>query len=280
MNRTFKITILLSLLVHLALFGPALFYAPPEKPIPEKDQNIEISLVQPQPEQPPEPKQEPPKPKEQPKKEEVAQQEDKPPPSKHLEDDINKANNSDGTSETAGGKPSKARQKSQAKQEAGHIAEQKRPTSNQVDPKQLKALQDIFGKELEVQESQEQSEQTLLGALDEGALDDSVVENPLNEQEEEKARWFNEVLKRISEQVEYIWIKPEGVSKHHWGKIKMDIDPQGYLLSAWVHLPSGSQELDNSALLAIRGVIRYKIPQSPKLSRYYRHLIFEYSGEG
>ncbi len=258
MNRAFYITILLSLLVHLAFFAPALWYVPVEK-----EHNIEVTLSQPMPE---------------PKKADLTEKQDLPPPSRHLEDDITKANASNGTSDTAGGKPSKAEQRSQATQKTSQIAKQIKPSSNQLDPKQSKSIQDTFDKELEVNETQEQSEQTLLGVLNEEKTSSNSNQPQINEYEEEKARWYNEVLKRISEQVEYIWIRPEGISKFYQGKIKMDLDSQGYLLSAWIDFPSGSQELDSSALLAIRGVIRYQVPKSPKLSQYYRHLIFEYRG--
>ena len=235
----------------------------------EPPQKIEISL------QPPTPPQivEAPKPEPQPQ----PQPEEKPPASKHLEDDISKANTSDGSSDTPGGKRSRASKQGQAKQPDNQQANASKPNQQQSTDKNLAALQEIFGQEVEVNSGSDQETKNELSEVEEDILADSNVENPLNKLEEERARWYNEVLKRITEQVNYIWVKPAGIDKRTWGVISMELDQQGYLLRAWVHLPSGNRALDESALLAIRGVIRYQVPSG---SRYYRHLKFQYGGDG
>lgn len=272
MNRSFYLTIVVSLLIHLLVFMPWQGL-PVSKPMvePEQTQKIEISLLPPEPPAQIEPlAQQEPEAKEEP--------EDVPPPSRHLEDDITKANTSDGSGEEAGGQRSKATKKGLSEPQETEITEQAKPGSPTTAEKNLKALQGIFGQEVEVSSSNDEKTQNELSEVEDDILNDSNVENPLNELEEEKARWFNEVLKRITEQISYIWIKPDGISRNAWGVIRMNLDSQGYLLSAWVHLPSGSRALDDSALLAIRGVIRYQIPESVKLSRYYRNIEFQYHG--
>ncbi len=63
-----------------------------------------------------------------------------------------------------------------------------------------------------------------------------MVESPLDKIEEEKARWRNMVLKRISEQIQFVWVKPDGTLPSQSGVIRMDIDAEGYLKGAWVRL--------------------------------------------
>ena len=267
MNRPILITILVSLFIHLAFLLPLLKHAP-EKPLaksqPEK-QTVEISLVPPKPTPPQAPKVEP------------QPEDDTPPPPRHMEDDRTKANTSDGLAEESGGKPSKASQKGDSEPQPNQ-ASAKELLASQHDSAQAKALKEIFGKETKIQGGEKENKQSKLNEISDLELDDSLVESPLSKIQEEKARWFNEALRRITDQVSYIWVKPDGVGKNTRGVIQLKLDQQGYLLSSWIHLPSGNRDLDDSALRAIRGVIRYQIPASPKLSRYYRNLKFEYSG--
>ncbi len=275
MNRTIGFTLLFSLLLHLALFWEvivrALFSPTIDKPEQRvQEQTIEIQLQQ-TPQKPiPQPKPEPQK------------EADKPPPPKHLEDDITKANTSDGEADTDGGQKHKQKAHRQGQENNDDTNGQHALSPQSMQQNKLKALQKIFGKEIKDMATQDNKATHLAElneeALDDDSLDDSNIEDPRDKQQEAKARWYNDVLKRISEQVHYVWVKPDGVSRNTWGIIKLDIDPQGYLLSAWVHLPSGNQALDHSALNAIRSVIRYQIPNSPKLSRYYRHLSFNFHG--
>ncbi len=274
MNRTIRFTLFFSLLLHLAFFWETLLHAFfPATPKPEQlatQQTIELQLEQAPPKLAPKPKANP----------ETQKASNKPPPSKHMEDDINKANTSDGEAEADSGQKHKQKAHQQGQQNNQEINEQSALSPQSMQQKKLKALQKIFGKKLQNTTLQD-SKATHLAkedALDDDSLADSNIEDSRSKQQEAKARWYNQVLKRISEQVNYVWVKPDGVDQSTWGTIKLDIDAQGYLLSAWVHLPSGNQALDRSALNAIRSVIRYQIPESANLSRYYRHLTFNYHG--
>lgn len=266
MNRTIKFTVVFSLFIHLAFLWPLLSSAPNKLPTAnpaKKDQTVEITLTQAKPKVVPPPVE--------------PQAEDKPPPPKHMEDDIEKANNSDGVAEKAGGKPTQAKQKGDSKSNTTKASNQSL-IATQKEAKNAEALKSIFGQDTKVAGSTDKSNDAKLNEVSDSELDNSLVESPLTKAQEEKARWYNEVLRRIGEQVSYIWVKPEGASASTRGVIQLKLDQQGYLLSSWVHLPSGNPDLDDSALRAIRGVIRYKIPNSPSLYRYYRNLKFEYSG--
>ncbi len=267
MNRTIKFTIAFSLVIHLAFLWPWPSHAPqqPASINPAKDQTVEITLTQAKPNiiMPPIAEPEP---------------EDKPPPPRHTEDDIEKANSSDGVAEKAGGKPSQKKQKGETETKTSKASREKQLIASQKEAKKAEALKSIFGQDTKVAGGAKESNEAKLNEVSDDELDNSLVKSPLTKAQEEKARWYNEVLKRIGEQVSYIWIKPEGASAHTRGVIQLKLDPQGYLLSSWVHLPSGNPDLDDSALRAIRGVIRYQIPSSPSLYRYYKNLKFEYSG--
>ncbi len=232
---------------------------------PQPDQKIEISLQQLPPAKSPvpEPTVEPPP-------------EDKPPPNKHLEDDITKANTSDGSSDTAGGKRSRASKQGQAEQQDSQQASTAPASSAKTADKSLKALQNVPAQEVEVSSKDEHTKNEL-SKIDEDTINENNVEKPFSKAEEEKARWYNEFLKRAGEQIDTILVKPEGVSKNTWGLIGMELDQQGYLLRAWVDLSSGNSALDNSALFAVRGVIRYQVPRG---SRHYRNLRFTFRGDG
>mgnify|MGYP000061138331 CR=1 FL=1 len=265
MNRTLKFTIAFSLLIHLAFLWPLLSLAP-QKQAPAsqpQDKTVEITLTQPQPKVAPSP---PIKPK----------PEDKPPPPRHTEDDIEKANTSDGIAEESGGKPTQAKQKGEG--EASKPSNQKQFIATQKAAKRAEALKSIFGQETKLAGGAQENNEAKLDEISDNELDNSLVKSPLTKAQEEKARWYNEVLRKIGEQISYIWVKPEGVSARTRGVIQLKLDQQGYLLSSWIHLPSGNPDLDDSALRAIRGVIRYQIPNSPSLYRYYKNLKFEYSG--
>lgn len=269
MKSAFRFTILISLLLHLLVFTPWLLTE--QAVVPEKDEDshtVEFTLAPPQPPEIPEPI-EPPK------------EPDTPPPPRHLEDDISKSNTSDGLAETQGGSkqpPSQGKRDAQeATQADKEISEASpSPTSSRVNPNS--PLLSDFLKAQEIAKQQMEKKGLNLKELNESDLANNSVESPLDEGEEEKARWYNEVLKRISEQVNLVWVKPPGLSSDTWGVIRLDINEHGYLTNAWVHLPSGNAQLDRSALRAVNQVFRYDIPRSPSLSRYYRHLEFRYRG--
>lgn len=273
MNSVFRITILTSLLIHLVVYVVLMvnFETTTEPPIqPQTDtQTMEFVLAPPTPELTPEPT---PKPEE--------QDSDLPPPSKHMEDDINKANNSDGLAETGGKQTPKP--KGQDVPELNEDHSQSNENSPEILTSSLSDLlqQAINNVELDTPNNSENKSKLgeQLEELDDSALDDSLVESPLDSLEEEKARWRNMVLKRISEQIRFVWVKPDFTSLADSGVIRLDIDAEGYLKSAWIHLPSGDNRLDASVLRAIRSVWHFQIPKSDKLNRYYRHLEFHYRG--
>lgn len=257
MNRVFLVTIAVSFTLHILLYwlfmaDLASFFAQPEQV--QTQPQIQVALLP-----------------------EVQQEPEQPPPPKHLQDDLNKANTQDGTLE-------KAKKNTSASKTASSKVETSTDNS-------LPSIEEVIaaakqGKKLSsdnkvndesVLEKIDSASDSLQSLSDE-ALAQNRVDSPLSSQEEEKARWYNAVLKRITEQVNYVWVKPDNIDPNAWGIIRLDIDAQGYLRSAWVHLPSGDTQLDQSALRAIRSVIRYQIPHKPSLSRYYRHLEFRYSG--
>ncbi|MFT5592256.1 MAG: outer membrane biosynthesis protein TonB [Oceanicoccus sp.] len=267
MKSAFRFTILLSLLLHLLVFTPWFLKDTIVLPEKEPDTTVEFTL---QPPPAPTPVLETPP------------ETDIPPPPRHLEDDITKSNTSDGLAETPSGKPQPltdgertAQDNSQAQDLPADVSPS--PTSSRINPNSPLLSDYLKAKEIAKQNMQKKGIQ--LQELTEDDLASNSIESPLNKNEEEKARWYNEVLKRIGEQVDFVWVKPEGITSNTWGVIRLDIDEYGYLTDAWVHLPSGNQLLDRSAMRAVRQVYRYDIPQSQKLSRHYRHLEFRYKGD-
>ena len=251
MNRTIKFTIAFSLVIHLAFLWPWPSHAP-QQPVsisPAKDQTVEITLTQAKPKviMPPIAEPEP---------------EDKPPPPRHTEDDIEKANSSDGVAEKAGGKPSQKKQK-------GEFEPKPEVTVN----KQLIANQSISNKA-----SYGASDDIEVLSKRNNKSDGNGANEEINDEQEEKPRWYNETLKRLTEQISYIYVKPEGVSKYAKGTIKFKIDQQGYLLTSWIDTPSGNWALDEAVLRAIKGVIRYQIPNSPRQYKFYKEITINYSG--
>jgi hypothetical protein len=268
MKSAFRFTVFISLLLHLLVFLPWLLTEQPAVPKKKDERPLEFTLA---------PTPQPPKPAE---PEPVAPEPDIPPP-RHLEDDITKANTSDGLAEQAGGSKqpptngqANAQQPTQANETTSPTSPS--PTSSKVNPNS--PLLSDFLKAQEIAKQQMEKKGLDLQELNEADLADNSVASPLDKEEEEKARWYNEVLKRISQQVNFVWVKPTGLSPDTWGIIRLDIDEYGYLSDAWVHLPSGNLQLDRSAMRAVRQVYRYDIPQSQKLSRHYRHLEFRYRG--
>jgi len=255
MKSAFRFTIAFSILLHLLVFTPWLLSPSTPKPMVEEARTLTFDL-QPNYQQPL----------------------DMPPPPEHMEDDITKANTSDGEALSKQTSQNPSQQKKQVAQKPITETENKPQPEVITTQSQGLMLSDFL-------KAQEAPKETLakkglnMRELDESALDNSHIPSPLDQDEEEKARWFNEVLKRITEQVNYVWVKPEGLSSNTWGVIRLDIDRHGYLLDAWVHLPSGNAQLDRSAMRAVKQVFRYDIPHSEKLARYYQHLEFRYRGD-
>lgn len=259
MKPAFRLTVLLSVLIHVLVFTPWLLS--PSKPVSPPPQAKTLTFdLQPA----------------------YAPQVELPPAPEHMEDDITKANRSDGR---ANEKPSSS-EPQQASQALVDNKVQETPAETQ-ETKLPDVIQShsnglMLSEFLKAQAAAKEkftAKGMTMNELDESALADSHIPSPLDQDEEEKARWFNAVLKRITEQVNYVWVKPKGLSSNTWGVIRLDIDPNGYLMDAWVHLPSGNAQLDRSAMRAVKQVLRYDIPHSEKLARYYQHLEFRYRGD-
>jgi hypothetical protein len=276
MNSVFRLTILTSLLIHLTVYVALMVnFEDVITPELEVDKTMEFVL---EPSAPvPQPTvQQPVKKPSQP----LEEQKDIPPQSRHMEDDINKANRSDGLSETGGKQtPESTGQENQEITDNEIMSQVNTPefiTSN------LSTLLQQAIDNVKLDTTDHNENQKKLGQqpdeLDDEALDDNAVESPLDKREEEKARWRNLVLKRISEQISFVWVKPDDSSESNTGVIRLNIDSEGYLNSAWVHLSSGDRSLDASILGAIRSVWRFQIPESDRLNRHYRQLEFHYRG--
>jgi len=249
MNRVILITILLSLLIHLLVYV-GLYLKWPTAPLvtkrPEPNAVREYELVQHQ-----------------------------PPAPRHMEDDPTKANTSNGQAEQKAKRtPSKP---SKGKQDGDSEGAEQKKVANRADTPSLEAATGDRAKGSEV-EQQNRPSLSNMESLDDEALDEALVESPLDSLEEQKARWRNEVLKRITEQVYKVWVRPDS-APHYSGVARIELDAQGYLTNVYIHLPSGDDALDRSVLQAIRSIWRFDIPQSRLLSRYYRHLSFHYAGQ-
>lgn len=266
MKSVLRFTILLSLLLHLLVFAPWFLKDSPSVPATKQDdKTLEFTL------QPPVT----------PPKVQPESKPDIPPPPRHIEDDITQSNTSNGFAESPSGQPMPQSEGIREAQDNQQIQEQTAdtspsPKSARINPNSPLLSDYLKAKEIAKQNTQKKGVQ--LKELTDDDLASNTVESPLNKVEEEKARWFNEVLKRIGEQVDHVWVKPQGLTSNTWGVIRLDIDEYGYLIDAWVHLPSGNAQLDSSAMRAVRNVYRYDIPQAQKLSRHYRHLEFRYKG--
>ena len=115
--------------------------------------------------------------------------------------------------------------------------------------------------------------------LDEAGMGAAMVADPRSEVEARRIEMVNRYLARMTEQVREHWIMPTDATDRHRGVIRMRVDERGFLVSANLHLPSGHRELDQSVLAAIHAVDRYQVPDSPEIvRRYYSNLRFEYSG--
>ncbi|GAA6135156.1 hypothetical protein NBRC116188_19460 [Oceaniserpentilla sp. 4NH20-0058] len=253
MQPAFRLTFLLSLLVHVLVFLPWLFSEQPAAPV-AKDKTVEVIL---QPEAPQaNPINNTPKPSL-----------DVPPPPMHLEDDITKANNTNGKVEE------QAQEKTQIA-DIEHTDKTAQPTLETPEQTETSTPEPPAAPPVVHSNSPMLSQY-----LKANPHKNQGTESKASKEEEEKARWYNEVLKRISEQINYIWVKPRGVNPFYRGTIRLTINSNGFLEQAWVHIPSGSAQLDRSALRAINQVYRYDIPQAQKITQYYQSLEFHYSGQ-
>ncbi|MFT7108855.1 MAG: hypothetical protein ACI843_000508 [Psychrobacter glaciei] len=272
MNSVFRLTILTSLLLHLTVYVAVMVnFEDILVTEPEVDKTMEFVLEPPAPAPAPEPI------AMQPNEE---QQADTPPPSRHMEDDINKANLSDGLAELGGKQTPKPKgQENTEINDSQPMSKANRPEliSNTLSSLLQQAVDNV---KLETADNSEDND-TLgqqLDQPDDEAQDNNLVESPLDKLEEEKARWRNMVLKTISEQINFVWVKPENSSELSSGVIRLDLDAEGYLKAAWVDISSGDRALDASILRAIRSIWRFQIPESDRLNRHYGQLGFNFRG--
>ncbi len=252
MNHAFRFSALLSLTLHLVVIGLVTLFVS-TKPIAEVKYEIEITLLT-----------------QLPKTVFTANKSPElntpklsaPQDSWHNEDDLTKSNQNQALSNSANEKPSEPREL-----EPNNL---KQPT--QAEPKQLKALQSIFGENVEIKTNQEQFKVTLLKEYDESVLDKNQVNIPLGEKETARARKHNKITKRMYHQVVEVFrrIAPKFSAPEHRVTIKMELDKQGHLLKAVVVDSSGNPELDKTLLLAIQGVERFEIPPSDDINYDYR----------
>lgn len=251
MKPAFKFTLLISLLVHLLVIVP-LWLLSEDRPEPYNPSPIEV-VLQPQPE--PATIQ--------------TQTHNAPPPPRHIEDDITKANTSDGVAEDIGKAKTKLPPKDPLPEATEHQEQLAKPqqedTQPQLDPV-VRSNSPTLSDYLKAKEQGTQNDQGL------------NIQTSQSAKAEERARWYNEVLKRIREQVLLVWVKPTHSNSNTWGIIHLKLNENGYLEDAWIHVPSGDAKLDRSALRALHQVYRYDIPHAKEMSQYYRHLEFRFHG--
>lgn len=266
MNPVFRFTILFSLFIHLTVYVALMVNF--EEPLQQSaslpaEQTMEFVLAPPA----------------TPTVEPTAEQ-DEPPPPKHMEDDINKANTSDGLVESGGKQTPKPKgQKTEVLNETDAAAPSESP---ELLSSSLSDLLQQAIKNVEVEKANDSEEKEQMGEQlnkdDDSGEDQNLVKSPFEKAKEEKARWRNLVLKRITEQIKFAWVKPAHSNRANFGVIGLNIDPKGYLKGSWVKISSGDPRLDDSILRAIHSVWRLQIPESDRLSHFYRNLEFSYSG--
>ena len=116
-------------------------------------------------------------------------------------------------------------------------------------------------------------------ALSDNSMKEVVVGEPFSEIEARRIRMVNLYLRRMKKQILKHWHVPANSTAAQSGVINIQLDPQGYLVDAYVYLPSGNVLLDSSALDAVRAVRRYAVPDSPEIvAEYYNNLRFAYRG--
>lgn len=259
MKPAFRATLLLSLLVHLMVMLPWLLDGTSIEQTSKEEATMEFTLA-PQ-AKPPEPQ--PP----------IKQPEQKaaPPPPKHLEDDITKANLKNGIAETP----------NEAKAKRGNLQKPKEAMQPaEIEQVAKSSHTDAPPESKPVVRSNSPTLSEYLKAKAHNTLNDKGLDiaTQQNSQAQERARWYNEVLKRISEQVNYVWVKPVQSSTQQWGVIQLTLNSNGYLQDAWIDIPSGNPKLDQSAMRALKQVYRFDIPYSKEMARYYARLEFKYQG--
>jgi len=261
MQSAFRFTLLVSLLVHLLVIVPLWLLSDDKQPAPspKQTQTIEVALQA----------------KEQPKpvapEPQLEKQTPTPPPPRHLEDDITKANTTNGVAEEPLKGKSKAKPTELPVKEAKAITEQTAQQQKQIaeettPPPVVRSNRILLSEHLKKQQQQKESN---VG---------HHQQNAFTAEAQERARWYNEVLKRITEQVKLVWVVPQNSQPYHKGLILLTLNENGYLEKAWIKVPSGDVQLDQSALRALHQVYRYDIPYDKAMFEYYKVLSFNYHG--
>lgn len=117
-------------------------------------------------------------------------------------------------------------------------------------------------------------------ALNDQNLGKVKVGEPFSEIEARRIRMVNLYLRAMRKQIMAQWHPPASSLPSDSGVVIFELDSQGYLINAYVYLPSGDPLLDESALDAVRSVVRYEVPKSEMIaSEYYHYLRFTYSGQ-
>lgn len=100
-----------------------------------------------------------------------------------------------------------------------------------------------------------------------------------SEIERRKIQMVNLYLRAMKEQILANFHRFSSSLSSEQGAIQLELDSDGYLIHARVIQYSGDPLLDESALDAVRAVVRYDVPKSEILAaEYYRYLIFQYRG--
>ena len=116
-------------------------------------------------------------------------------------------------------------------------------------------------------------------ALNDDAMKQVTVGEPFSEIEARRIRMVNLFLRRMRNQIRKHWHLPGDATPDQQGEIRFELDPHGFLVDAYVYLPSGNPLLDVNALDAVRAVTRYAVPDSTAVAaRYYQYLRFSYNG--
>jgi len=189
-------------------------------------------------------------------------------PPEHIEDDPFKANASNGKAEIGS--------KTKTNKPQSPVADENKAASRKELLASSKSDRKPINKPAQTPSEKFMSSQTMR-PLDDGALGESLVKNPLSAQAEEKAKWRNEIYQQIEKQIIEMWVRPKSDSQYS-GVLWIELETNGSLKDVWVHLPSGDPKLDSSVLLAVKSVDTFKVPRSLKLNRYYRNLKFYYRG--
>lgn len=137
------------------------------------------------------------------------------------------------------------------------------------------------GKALELEFDIEKDLERDLGNIDllsDRQLANVEISDPFTEKESKQIQLVNRYLQRMQKQVMAVWKNPYKGSQMHRGVIRMELNPQGYLVDRFVYQTSGIEYLDQSVLDALDSIDRFLVPENAIIAeRYYTNLRFFYS---